>query len=155
MTRLQKMLSRIKTVKELSEILNIPEDEIISEIAVAKNGRPMNCNTDNCSRCALHGENGCQMNYTSMCEYLADEYPETTHADTDSAKPNYSTEIIELRENARKSIMNYIHSQALKFGDPQRCAYILTHHITLLEGIGLFNKGELREQILEELNKKL
>jgi hypothetical protein len=58
-----------------------------------------------------------------------------------------------MRENARRALLTFMKNKFLRNASAEETGIILSHHISLLEQIGLFEKGELRKEFLEYLEK--
>ena len=147
MTRLQKLLSQIKTVEELAEILGVSPFYIYKRITVSKDREQLiPCKCENCEKCALHYSGRCTSRYESMVKYF--------NAEISSHTP--STKVIELRENARK-VFKFFIEKSLQTSSCLTIAKLLDEYCDLLELIGLFEVNECHQQVLEiakEITKK-
>jgi hypothetical protein len=151
MTRLQKMLGQIKTVEELARLIKVSPTHILMRIGVSKdNEHIISCKCENCANCTWNGVTGCTVSdFDEIIAYLNAEIPEPDA----QCKTNCSTEIIALRENSRKALLTFLKKKFLSNADAEDTGLIISHHISLLETIGLFQHDELRNEILEYLEK--
>ena len=157
MTRLQKMLSRIKTVYELARLLDIPSSQIIHSIGVSKDKEELiPCNDVNCEKCALYTGGRCTSRYDSMMAYLNAELTRTVYTDTDSVKTTSDhAPIIKLRDSARELLKTVV-LEGFKQGFSSLTVYRrLDEYIDVLEGIGLFEENELRTYVATDLSEVL
>lgn len=158
MTRLQKMLGKIKTVEELGDILGMPTSSILRMVGVSKDEEQLiNCPHAECDKCGFPtggDRSGCN-NY-SMLRYLNAEIPETAYTDTDSVKTtDKHVPIIKLRDSARK-LLKTVTFEGFKQGHSAHTVYRhLDEYIDVLEGIGLFEENELRTYLTTDLTKAL
>ena len=137
MTRLQKLLSQIKTVDELAEILGVAPFDIYKRITVSKDREQLiPCKCGNCEKCALYYGGHCTSRYESMVKYFNDEISGHTP----------STKVIELRENARRVFKIFI-EKSLKNTPCTTIAMLLDEYCDLLELIGLFEPNECHQQV--------
>ena len=157
MTKLQKMLSQIKTVEELAEILGMSTDTITSVVGATKDGEHLiNCRFGNCGNCGFRSKTRV-CNTDRVLKYLNTEIPEPVYTDTDSVKTtsdhHVHVPIIKLRDNARKLLKTVV-LEGFKQG---HSALTVTQHldeyIDVLEGIGLFEETELRAFLISDLSK--
>jgi hypothetical protein len=149
MTRLQKALSKIRNTEELASILGMSEHDVIMDLAVIPGDKLVYCDRAQCANCVADVTTlNC---YDSVRDYLNTEIPDS---DT-QCKTKSSTEIIEMRENARRVLLTFMKNKFLRNASAEETGLILSHHISLLEQIGLFEKGELRKEFLEYLEKLL
>lgn len=146
MTRLQKMLSQIKTVEELGKILDLSPSAIIHSIGVSKDREQLiPCSYANCEKCALYADKDCISRYDSMVAYLNAEVSQKS----DQAP------VIKLRDSAR-NLMKSVVFEGFKQGHSVQTVYRhIDEYIDLLEGIGLFEENELRTFVATDLCDEL
>lgn len=156
MTRLQKMLSQIKTVEELAEILGTSTDAITSAVGVTKDSvHLIRCIFGNCEKCGFRSKTRA-CNNERVLTYLNTEIPEPVYTDTDSVKTTSDhAPIIKLRDSARKLIKT-VTLEGFKQGHSAITVYHhIDEYIDVLEGIGLFEENELRAYVATDLTKVL
>lgn len=157
MTRLQKLLSQIKSVEELAEILGLSPSDIIRSVGVTKDGNHfINCQGNECTKCYMSENEHCICTGYSIKRYLNAELPEPVYTDTDSVKMSDDhTPIIKLRDSARK-LLTTVTLEGFKQGHSAFTVYRhIDEYIDVLEDIGLFEKNELREFVTKDLSKIL
>lgn len=159
MTRLQKMLSKIKTVEELAEILGTSTPVITSAVGASKDGEHLaHCGLAHCVVCGFHSKSHACTN-DRVLKYLNTEIPEPVYADTDSVKTAVKhvphVPIIKLRDSARKLIKTVV-IEGFKQGHTAQTVFNhIDEYIDVLEGIGLFEENELRTYVTTDLTKVL
>lgn len=155
MTRLQKLLSQIKTADELAEVLKLSPRYITDTVGASKDrGQLIPCK-DNCAECAFYQSGHCISNFDRKTMYLNAVLPEPVYTDTDSVKttdkhvPHES--IIKLRDSARK-LMKTVVIEGFNQGHTAQTVFKhLDEYIDVLEGIGLFEENELRTYVATDL----
>lgn len=152
MTRLQKMLSQIKTVEELAEILGLSTDTITSAVGVTKDGEHIiHCTFGNCEKCGFRSKTRA-CNNEIVLTYLNTEIPEPVYTDTDSVKTTSDhAPVIKLRDNARKLLKSVVIEGFRQGHTAQTVFNYLDEYIDVLEGIGLFEEVELRTYVATDL----
>lgn len=145
MTRLQKMLSKIKTVDELADILGLSPIDIIKSIGISKDGdRLVNCERTDCNDCKGYEVKEFICASDSIQRYLNTELSENVKIDDHAP-------VIKMRDNARKLIKSVI-INGFKQGYSAHTVYIhLDEYIDVLEAIGLFEENELRNYVSTDL----
>lgn len=162
MTRLQKMLSQIKTIEELAELVRTEPNHIFEFTGISKDGkRLINCNGNrtSCKDCAAYINKSCTAKYDNFRAFVNAEIPEPVYADTDSVKTTDKhvphVPIIKLRDNARKLLKSVVF-EGFKQGHSAQTVYNhLDEYIDVLEGVGLFEENELRGYVATDLLKDL
>lgn len=157
MTRLQKMLSQIKTVEELSHVLGISASDIVREVGVSiDEERLINCPHEGCTECGFRRSQYSECNAYSMTRYLNAEIPETARTNTASVKTTSEhAPIIKLRDSARE-LLKAVVLEGFNQGHSVHTVYHhLDEYIDVLEIIGLFEKNELRTYVATDLHKVL
>jgi len=146
MTRLQKMLSQIKTVEELDMLLGLSPHDLFKKLGVSKDREKLiECKLENCEKCALNQDGHCVSNCYSMIRYFNAELPEN----------NDRTPIVKLRDSAR-NLMKSVVFEGFKQGHSAQTVYRhIDEYIDLLEGIGLFEENELRTFVATDLCDEL
>lgn len=154
MTRLQKMLSEIKTVEELAEILGTSTAVITSAVGMTKDKDEehlAHCEFSHCAICGFYSKtHAC--NNDRVLKYLNTELPEPVYTDTDSVKTTFDhAPVIKLRDNARKLLKSVV-IEGFRQGHTAQTVYNhLDEYIDVLEGIGLFEEVELRAYVATDL----
>lgn len=156
MTRLQKLLSQIKTVDELAEVLKLSPRYITDTVGVSKDrGQLIPCK-DNCAECAFYQSAHCISNFDRKTMYLNAVLPETIYTDTDSVKTTSDhTPVVKLRDSARKLLKTVVLEGFEQGYSPFTVYQHLDEYIDLLEDIGLFENNELRAYVATNLTKEL
>lgn len=146
MTRLQKMLGKIKTVEELAGVLNVPPAHLTMNIGVSKdNEHIIFCKRENCAICTWEGNKGCTV-------LGSDEITAYLNAEISSEKTDGEhSPVVKLRDSARK-LMKTVVIEGFKQGYTAQTVYNhLDEYIDVLEDIGLFEENELRTYVATDL----
>lgn len=147
MTRLQHLLSQIKTVDELGELLNDSPAGIIYNIGISKDREQLiPCKTDNCQKCALYYGGHCTGKYGSMIKYLNTEMSDVNH------KP--STVIIAMREKALMNLKGKFDKACDVKANPLLTAVLADSYCDLLEDIGLFEPNECHDLLIKATKER-
>ena len=164
MTRLQKMLSQIKSIEELADLLDTEPTHIFAITGISKDGeRLIRCGKsigvsycEGCKECAVYINRRCDSKYDNFRAYVNAEIPEPVYTDTDSVKTTSDhAPVIKLRDNARKLIKSVVLEGFRQGHTAQTVFNHLDEYIDVLEGIGLFEENELRAYVGTDLTKVL
>ena len=163
MTRLQKMLSQIKTIEELADLLKTEPNHIFAYTGISKDGeRLIKCgegdghSCEGCKECAAYINKRCTSKYDNFRAYVNAEIPETLYTDTDGLKiTTEHTAIVKLRDSARKLIETVTFEGFNQGHTAQTVYHHVDEYVDLLEGIGLFEENELRAYVATDLLKVL
>lgn len=146
MTRLQKMLSQVKTVDELAELLRVSPSYITDVTGIAKDREKLIPCRINCHECALYQCGHCISNYTNISEYLNTEIREPNH------KP--STPVIAMRDSALKKLQAKFNEACKTKAEPLVTSLLLDMLCDMLEDIGLFEPDECHNELIRITKEK-